>query len=223
MSKTMSKTPAKALSKSGAEPEADEADIESEAVLDASDGADEPVDVETDTAAEDSGATVARSRWRPSGRAIVLGAAALVVVGAVATAAVLGLQLRSQRAVTAAEQQAVATAQQYAITLTSIDGGQLDQNFAAVLDGATGEFKDMYAQSSEQLKQALVDNKAMAKGTVISAGVKSATENRVEVMLFVDQSVTNALNPEPRLDRSRIIMTMEKVNGRWLASKVELP
>jgi Mce-associated membrane protein len=42
-------------------------------------------------------------------------------------------------------------------------------------------------------------------------------------MLFLDQAVTNKLNPEPRLDRNRLIITMEKVNGRWLASQVQLP
>lgn len=42
-------------------------------------------------------------------------------------------------------------------------------------------------------------------------------------MLFVDQSLSNAAAPEPQLDRSRVKMTMEQVDGRWLASKVELP
>ena len=51
----------------------------------------------------------------------------------------------------------------------------------------------------------------------------SATDDRVEVVLFVDQSVSNAAAPAPQLDRSRVKMTMDKVDGRWLASKVELP
>lgn len=177
---------------------------------------------EAEATQEDSESPDSRVR-RPVLRVVAFAAAAFVLLGSLATAGILGWQLHSQRAVDDAAQQAVAAAQQYAVILTSIDGGQLDQNFAAVLDGSTGEFKDMYSQSSDQLRQALIDNKAKANGTVIAAGVKSATDNKVEVLLFVDQSVSNALNPEPRLDRSRIIMTMEKVNGRWLASKVELP
>lgn len=109
------------------------------------------------------------------------------------------------------------------MTLTSIDSGSIDQNFTDVLGGATGEFKDMYSRSSSQLKQMLVDNKATSKGVVIDAGVKSATADRVVVMLFVDQSITNSASPEPRVDRSRVLMTMDKVDGRWLASKVDLP
>jgi Mce-associated membrane protein len=40
---------------------------------------------------------------------------------------------------------------------------------------------------------------------------------------MVDQTVTNAARPDSRVDRNRMKMTMEKVDGRWLASKVELP
>lgn len=163
-------------------------------------------------------------RWRrPSRRTLAVGAGAVLLAGALAAAGVLGWQVRNQRIVDDAGQQAMAAAQQYAVILTAVDAAKLDSNFAAVLDGATGEFKDMYSQSSAGLKQVLIDNKAKATGTVLAAGIKSATPDKVEVMLFVDQSVTNALNPEPRLDRNRIIMTMEKVDGRWLAGNVELP
>jgi Mce-associated membrane protein len=91
-----------------------------------------------------------------------------------------------------------------------------------VLDGATGEFKDMYSQSSAQLRQLLIDNKAVSHGTVVDAAIKSATKDKVEVLIFVDQSISNSLNPEPRIDRSRVGMTMERIDGRWLASKVDI-
>jgi Mce-associated membrane protein len=126
-----------------------------------------------------------------------------------------------QRAVAAA--QALDTAEKYTLVLTGVDPSAIDKNFAEVLDGATGEFKDMYAASSEQLRQLLIENKAAAHGTVIDAAVKSATKNKVEVILFVDQSVSNKAAPEAKIDRSRIVMTMEKVNGRWLAAKVDMP
>lgn len=160
---------------------------------------------------------------RPSRRAAATACGGALLVVAVVATALMGWQLRKQREVDEAGQQALAVAQQYAIVLTSVDAGNLDQNFSAVLNGATGEFKDMYSQSSSQLRQVLIDSKARAQGKVIAAGIKSATTHKVEVMVFLDQSVTNSLNPQPRLDRNRIILTMEKVGGRWLASKVDLP
>ncbi|BBX01887.1 hypothetical protein BST36_20910 [Mycolicibacterium moriokaense] len=166
-----------------------------------------------------------RRRWlrRPTRKTVALALGAVLLVGSLATTAVLAVDLHRERTVADAGQQALAAAQQYAVILTSVDAAKLDSNFAAVLDGATGEFKRMYGESSSQLKQVLIDNKAKADGKVVAAGIKSATADKVEVMLFLDQSVTNALNPEPRLDRNRIIMTMEKVDGRWLASDVVLP
>jgi Mce-associated membrane protein len=106
--------------------------------------------------------------------------------------------------------------------LTSIDTNNVDQNFTQVLDGATGEFKDMYSQSASQLRQVLIDNKAISKGIVVDSAIKSATKAKVEVLLFIDQSISNVVNPQLRIDRSRVAITMELIDNRWLASKVDL-
>jgi Mce-associated membrane protein len=153
------------------------------------------------------------SRWLAAG----------VLVAALAAVGWESWSLFQQHLKDAAAAQAIAAATKYALTLTSFDANAIDKNVTDVLDGATGEFKDMYTQSSAQLRQVLMDNKAAAHGSVIEAAVKSASENTVEVVLFVDQSVSNAVAPQPQLDRSRVRMTMQKVDGRWLASKVELP
>ena len=123
----------------------------------------------------------------------------------------------------ARHEQAQQAAVAYAQILTSIDSNKVDENFNQVLDGATGEFKDMYSQSSVQLRQLLIDNKASAHGVVVESAIQSASKDKVVVLLFVDQSVSNTNVPDPRIDRSRIKMTMEFVDGRWRASQVALP
>ncbi|MGW5375689.1 hypothetical protein ACWESM_09620 [Nocardia sp. NPDC003999] len=163
------------------------------------------------------------SRVIPLIRRGLLPVAAVIAVAALVAAAVLGWQLKKERDVDAAADAALAAARSYAVTLTSVDSGTLDRDFAAVLDGSTGEFRDMYTRSSGQLRQLLLDNKATGKGTVLDAAVKSATETKVEVLLFIDQTVTNTASADPRVDRSRVAMTMELVDGRWLASRVYLP
>ncbi|MCX4095207.1 hypothetical protein [Nocardia sp. alder85J] len=152
------------------------------------------------------------------------GVAALAVLLIVATvfAVVFGWKLHDRNRVDDAARGAEATAQTYAVTLTSIDAQHIDENFTDVLNGATGDFKDMYSQSSTQLKALLVQNKAVSKGRVVNASILSASENQVVVMLFVDQEVTNSASPDPRIDRSRILMTMQRVGGKWLAAKVEM-
>lgn len=146
-----------------------------------------------------------------------------LVVGLLGASGFLGWQVWQQREIATASRDAQAAAVHYAQVLTSIDSNNVDQNFAEVLNGATGEFKDMYSQSSAQLRQLLVDNKATARGVVIDSAVKSASKNQVVVLMFVDQTVANKAAPDPRIDRSRVKMTMDKVDGVWRASKVELP
>ncbi|MGV9797936.1 hypothetical protein ACWDTP_07735 [Mycobacterium sp. NPDC003449] len=159
-------------------------------------------------------------RWAMPARK---GLAVLLAVVILAGTAVLTWLWIGQRDRENAAREGLAAAQQFVGALTNIDAAHLDENFRLVIDGSTGEFRDMYGQSSAQLRQLLVENKATAHGMVVESAVKSASPDRVEVLLFVDQSVTNAAAPEPRLDRSRIRITMQKVDGRWLAGKVELP
>ncbi|OBL01407.1 Mce protein [Mycobacterium sp. 1245499.0] len=159
-------------------------------------------------------------RWKHRGRIAVVAA---VYAGAFVLAGGLGWKLWDEHAVDQAGQAAQRTAIDYAQVLTSIDSGQVDQNFSAVLNGATGDFKETYTKASAQLRQLLIDNKAAAHGTVVDSAIQSESKTKVVVLLMVDQTVSNAVRPDGRVDRSRMKMTMENVGGRWLASKVELP
>ncbi len=175
------------------------------------------------TDAADSPEVSETTKAPSSRRGGLVGALAAALVVALAGAGFLGWKLWNLTSVDDAGRQAQEAATAYAQVLTSIDSNKVDENFDQVLDGATGEFKDMYSQSSTQLRQLLIDNKATAHGVVVESAVQSATPDEVVVLLFVDQSVSNTSVPDPRIDRSRIKMTMELVDDRWRASKVELP
>ena len=177
-------------------------------------------DAEADTEAGDDSEPATDHRW---GRRLRIGAVVVIFIAALATSGYLGWQLWQDKQIEQASQQAQQAAVAYAQILTSIDSNKVDENFAQVLDGSTGEFKDMYSQSSVQLRQLLIDNKATAHGVVLDSAVQSASKDKVVVLLFVDQAVSNTSVPDPRVDRSRIKMTMEHVDDRWRASKVELP
>lgn len=191
----------------------------------ASDDDDEPADEDDDES--DSG--LLRSKrvktprlkrpWRPYLRRSIL---PLLLIASLAVSGFLGWKQWQEHQVKLAGQQAQQAAIAYAGVLTSIDSNKVDENFRQVLDGATGEFKDMYTQSSVQLRQLLIDNKASAHGVVIDSAIQSESTNKVVVLVFIDQTVANSASPDPRIDRSRIKMTMEKVDGRWRASKVQL-
>jgi Mce-associated membrane protein len=161
----------------------------------------------------------AKRPWRQYLRRSALPA---LLVAALAVSGFLGWRQWQDHQSKVAGEQAQQAAIAYAQVLTSIDSNKVDENFKQVLDGATGEFKDMYTQSSVKLRQLLIDNKATAHGAVVDSAIQSESSDRVVVLLFIDQTVTNNAAPDPRIDRSRIKMTMEKVDGRWRASKVQL-
>ncbi|MEZ0362691.1 Mce protein [Mycobacterium sp. pUA109] len=186
-------------------------------------------DQRTDTPADDAAepadqdaAGPADAGQRPRRRRAVLVLVAGIVVASLGLSGFLGWRLYQVHATTAAGAAALAAAKSYALVLTTLDSKSIDDNYAQAIDGATGEFKEAYGLGSAQLRQTLIDNNAAGKGVVIDAAVKSATKTKVEVLLFVDQSITNSVRSEPRIDRNRIQMTMELVDGRWLASKVDL-
>ena len=198
-------------SKSDETVETEETETEAEA---------EDTATDSDAADTDDSEPATDRRWV---RRLRIGAVLTIFIAALASSGFLGWQLWQEKQVEQASQQAQQAAVTYAQILTSIDSNKVDENFAQVLDGSTGEFKDMYSQSSVQLRQLLIDNKATAHGVVLDSAVQSATKDKVVVLLFVDQSVSNTSVPDPRVDRSRIKMTMENVDGQWRASKVELP
>lgn len=199
-----------------AESEAESESEDDEEAVDAEDKAEAEAEDKTEAEPE---AQTGKPSWR---RRVLVGALAAVFIAALALSGFLGWNAWQARQVAQAGKQAQDAAVSYAQILTSIDSNKVDENFNQVLAGATGEFKDMYSQSSMQLRQLLIDNKASAHGVVVESAVQSASKDKVVVLLFVDQSVSNTTVPDPRIDRSRIKMTMEKVDGQWRASKVEL-
>ncbi|MBA0048354.1 Mce protein [Mycobacteroides sp. LB1] len=116
-------------------------------------------------------------------------------------------------------------AESLVVVLTSIDPYNIDANFAEVLEQSTGELKDEFAKASVRLRQLLVDNHAIASGRVVASAVQSDTadmpDKKVVVLLAVDQTITNNQRPDPRVDKSRMKVTMELVDGRWLGGKLE--
>ena len=182
---------------------------------------DDRTDPADDEGEVESTETVPATRTRRL-RYALAGVIALIFILALSTSGYLGWKVKQRNDIDHASQAALAAAQAFTVNLTSIDTSKVDQNFNDVVNASTGEFKDAYTQSATQLRQILIDNKALSKGTVIDSAVKAASKDKADVILFVDQWITNSVDPKPRLDRSRVALTMKLVDGKWLAEKVDL-
>lgn len=133
-----------------------------------------------------------------------------------------GWQVRADNRLDDARRQAVATAQTYAVNLTTYDHAQLEADFARVLENSTGAFRVEYTAASESLRELIARFQATATGKVLSTAVVSVETDRAELLLFVDQTVNNTNTEQPRIDRTRMRMGLEKQDGRWLISSLDL-
>lgn len=118
--------------------------------------------------------------------------------------------------------QATSAASKYVLALINLDSKSMDSNIKEILASSTGEFKARYGKSNGVLRMVLMDHDANTHGHIVDSRVESASPSRVDLVFNVEQSVNTSDDPDPEIDRSRIEITMDKVDGRWLASKVEL-
>ncbi len=151
--------------------------------------------------------------------------AAAVAVGVLAGAGYGGWRLYQHHETEVGAQQALVAAQKYVMTLTNFDAVHPDpadeKDMDYLLDAATGEYKDMYARSQAKLLQLQVEKQATGRGTIVDSAIKSISRDKVVVVVLADQAVTNTDNPDPLLDRSRLRVTMDKVDGQWRVGYLE--
>lgn len=119
---------------------------------------------------------------------------------------------------------ALEAARERTVTLTTYDHRRLDEDFAAVLDTATGDFEADYRSTTGQLRGTFVQTKAVAEGEVVAAGLESLEDPddgplRAVAVVAVDQVITTA-GAAPRTERNRLRMELVRPDDRWLVSRV---
>lgn len=151
----------------------------------------------------------------------------LVVVALLATTGFLGLRLHRETTARENRDEALSAGRSYALALTSYDFHDLNGNSAAVARNSSPRFAQQYKQVSDSLTKLIQQYQATSKGTVVDRGIahvdgSGADANRAVLTLFVDQAITNTNNPQPRVDRNRMRMTLVRSGDRWLLDDVQL-
>ena len=150
-------------------------------------------------------------------------AVALVSLGVALASLLLGDPAtdRAERA----RESALQAARERTTTLTSYDHRRLEEDFAAVLETATGDFKDEYEKTTGQLKQTFVQQRAVAVAEVVAAGLEEADvdgegEDTAVAVVAVDQVITTAGQPA-RTERNRLRMELVRPGDTWLVTRVQ--
>lgn len=156
--------------------------------------------------------------------ALAVAIAVAVIAVAVAAAALLW-RPESAADVEAVRTSALEAARERTTALTSYDHRTLEQDMARVLETATGEFEDDYRSTTAQLSGTFTQTQAVAKATVVAAGLEELETPddgpvRAVVVVAVDQVITTK-GAAPRIERNRLRMELVRPEGTWLVSSVE--
>lgn len=113
------------------------------------------------------------------------------------------------RAAQAAAERAVVPVLSY--DYQDLDGGR--QRAKALMTGS-------YAAEYDKLFAVIEDNAPATRTRVdvevVSSGIVRASEDRVQVLVFVDRPTTNKASPEPVVYKDQVTLSMQRVDGEWL-------
>lgn len=156
------------------------------------------------------------ARWR----SII---ATVFVVTAVSVAASLFFVLYrpDQQVGDAAAQRAIQAASDGAVAVLTYSPDNVDRDIARAKSYLTGDFLAYYTKFSEQIAALALQNQVTQTAKVVRAAVSEIHPNSAVVLVFLNQTATSKEKPEPQTTASIAQVTVVKVNGSWLISKMD--
>jgi Mce-associated membrane protein len=122
----------------------------------------------------------------------------------------------------AAAQGAIQAASDGAVASLSYSPDNMDRDFATAKSHLTGEFLDYYDKFTKQMVTPIVQQKRIAQtATVLRAAVSELHPNSAVVLVFLNETTVSKDKAEPLTTPSSVRITLTKVNGSWLISKLD--
>ena len=133
----------------------------------------------------------------------------------------LAWQVREDVRTDAARDDALAASRDAARLLFSYDHESLDEDFERGLAVTTGEFREEYERTTREVVRPVAEQyDAVVEADVVEAAVVSATPDRVVTVAFVNQTTTSTRVEGPKIDQSRVRMSLREVDGEWRVDQV---
>lgn len=157
-------------------------------------------------------------RWRR----LAIGGAAIGVLGT-ALAIVLFATTAGPRAMAATQAEVLEAGEIIALRVTTFDGGDIDAWVSDTQALATGEYAAEVARLFEpEFRASLAQAQVVSVGEVIDSFVQRIDGDDSLVFAVVRQTYTSALQPTAISDELRMEIAMERIDGAWLASEVQV-
>lgn len=115
----------------------------------------------------------------------------------------------------------VDAARTFALHTVTVSADTADSDLAAMMDGATDEFRADLKSQAPEIKRKAQELGVKTEGTVTGAGVESLFSEEAVVLVTVDTKVTVTTNRVGVVSLQRVRVTVERVDGAYKASKLE--
>jgi Mce-associated membrane protein len=157
-----------------------------------------------------------------TGRSLVLVLMVALSVVAIAFTLVLVPKISAASAEDTRRDDILQAARQQAVNFTTLDYQHLDRDLDRVIAGSTGDFRKQFRAGTSDLTKLVTENKAVAEGEVLDAGIISNDSDSAQVLVVADSTVTNTGSPKGEKRHYRIQMDLVRdpdvKGGRWLIS-----
>ncbi|MFC9897080.1 hypothetical protein ACFVMC_25625 [Nocardia sp. NPDC127579] len=168
--------------------------------------------------------TVRLPAFSRAGKLAVRGAVVLVLAASIAAGVFLFQRNEHHKNLLAAHAEARAAACAYAPVLVDYDAKKLDEYFAAVLAGATGDWREQFDATSKDLREVLVQGEVVAKASDVQCAIRTADENSAEAIVVIGQTITSlGTQGKPAPGQLSMVMRLERSGDRWLVNQLNSP
>ena len=108
------------------------------------------------------------------------------------------------------------------IAMLSYSPESLDKDFATAKSHLSGDFLLYYTQFTDQIVAPAAREKSLkTTAHVMGAGVSELHPDSAVVLVYVDQTTTSKDMPDPSMSASTVLVSMARVNARWLITKFD--
>src|ERR1700733_14900510 len=122
----------------------------------------------------------------------------------------------------AAAQRAIRAASDGAVAALSYSTQNMDRDFARARSHLTGDFLAYYDKFTKEIVIPTVQQKHLGQtASVLRAAVSELEPNSAVVLVFLNETTTGKDKPQPLITPSAVRITLTKVGGSWLISKLD--
>ncbi|MFD4439717.1 h domain protein [Nocardia sp. NPDC058519] len=152
---------------------------------------------------------------------IVFGALAAAGLIAAIVLGVSGFQLWQQDKTEQARTDAMSTASRTVSAMFTYEPATVDTELPKAADNLTESFRAEYLKLIEQaIAPGAKEKQLTVKATTQAEGVVSADPEKAVVLLYLNQLTTSKDSPDGATSGSRVRVSLEKADNRWLVAQV---